>query len=129
VFAFLPHPSARLRRQVAARQTLLLAKARRRAEQLMSRGPAELFDALEQAKRSEREVDFRSKGRRPLARHDGTVEAACALRCGSGASPRSRWRAEHVPVGCEPRGVRAWPRDGGRRARRCVAGPSSTQRR
>jgi tetratricopeptide (TPR) repeat protein len=87
-------------------KTLRLAKARRRAEQLMSRGPAELFDALEQAKRSEREVDFQIEGRRLLARHDGTVEAACALgaaqrraRDRDGALNTYRWAANQGKSG------------------------------
>lgn len=53
--------------------------ARARAERLLATGATELFDAVELAKRAERDHDFQIEGRRLLARRDRTIEAACAL--------------------------------------------------
>lgn len=100
-------------------KTAKLDAARRRAAGVMSRSSQELFDAVEQAKRDERDIDFQIEGRRLLARRDRTAEAACALgaaqrragdtdaasmtskhscdRCShaiqAAATPRSGWRA------------------------------------
>lgn len=87
-------------------KTVRLAKACRRAQQLMSRDPAELFNAVEQAQRSERDVDFQVEGRRLPARRDRSVEAACALgaaqrraRDRDGALNTYRWAASQVGSG------------------------------
>jgi CBS-domain-containing membrane protein len=46
---------------------------------LLAQSPQKLFDAVEQAKRNERDHKFQIEGRRLLASRDQTIEAVCAL--------------------------------------------------
>jgi thioredoxin-like negative regulator of GroEL len=78
--------------------------ARSRAERLLAKDPQEVFDALERAKRQERDHKFQVEGRRLLARRDRTIEAACAL---GAAQPEFSTRSTiYAPIGnSQPRAV------------------------